>query len=109
MSAPRSILSLAAQSEVPVCVGDIIYRLIDDVRSRIIDMLPKTIETKVTGEASVLQLFDITGKSKQIIKVAGCRVVNGLVEKQKFARVIRHSRVIHEGNPHLSTLPYRFN
>jgi translation initiation factor IF-2 len=64
-------------------------------------MLPKIIETKVTGEATVLQLFDITGKAKQIIKVAGCRVVNGLVEKQKLTRVIRNGHVIHEGNPPL--------
>jgi len=83
-------------------MGDIIYHLIDDVRSRVVNMLPKTIETKVTGEATVLQLFEITGKSKQIVKVAGCRVVNGLVEKQKLARVIRNGGVIHEGNP-LST------
>ena len=69
----------------------------DDVRSRIIDMLPKIIETKVTGEATVLQLFDITGKAKQLIKVAGCRVTNGLIEKQKFARVIRLGQVVHEG------------
>ncbi len=69
----------------------------DDVRSRVIDMLPKTIETKVTGEATVLQLFDITSKAKQLIKVAGCRVTNGLIEKQKYARVIRLGQVVHEG------------
>jgi translation initiation factor IF-2 len=98
VSAPRSILSLAAQNGVPVSSGNIIYRIIDDVRSRVIDMLPKIIETKVTGEATVLQLFDITGKAKHIIKVAGCRVVNGLVEKQKLTRVIRNGHVIHEGS-----------
>jgi len=97
VSSPRSVLSLAAQNEVPIVTGNIIYRLIENVRSRIIDMLPKIIETKVTGEATVLQLFDITNKAKQIIKVAGCRVTNGLIEKQKFARVIRLGHVVHEG------------
>lgn len=63
-------------------------------------MLPKLIETKVTGEATVLQLFNITAKSKQILKVAGCRITNGLVEKHKFARVIRDGSIIHEGNMH---------
>ncbi|KAF9532310.1 P-loop containing nucleoside triphosphate hydrolase protein [Crepidotus variabilis] len=98
VSAPRAMMSLAAQNEVPLTTGNVIYRLMDDVRSRIIDMLPKTIETKVIGEATVLQLFEVTNKAKQLVKVAGCRVTNGIVEKQKHARVVRLGHVIHEGS-----------
>lgn len=90
-------MSLAARNGVSVSTGNVIYHLMDDVRSRVIGMLPKTIETKVTGEATVLQLFDITGKAKQIVKVAGCRVTNGLIEKHKYARVIRLGQVLHQG------------
>lgn len=69
----------------------------DEIRDRVIALLPVITETKVTGEATVLQLFDIQVKAKQTKKVAGCRVINGVLEKAKFARVVRDGTVIHEG------------
>jgi len=69
----------------------------DKVKDRVIALLPVITETKVTGEATVLQLFDIHLKAKQIKKVAGCRVVNGTVDKSKFARVIRSGVNVHDG------------
>jgi translation initiation factor IF-2 len=69
----------------------------DDIKGRVIALLPVIVETRVTGEATVLQLFDIHLKAKQIKKVAGCRVVNGTVDKSKFARAIRNGVKIHEG------------
>ncbi|KAF8163171.1 P-loop containing nucleoside triphosphate hydrolase protein [Crassisporium funariophilum] len=98
VSATRSILNLAAQNEVPVFSSNIIYRLVDDVRERIISLLPVIVETKVTGEATILQLFDIQLKGKQTKKIAGCRVINGVLDKQKFARVVRNGQTIHEGS-----------
>lgn len=97
VSTPRSIETLAAQNGVPICTSNIIYRLVEDIRARVTALLPVIIETKVTGEATVLQLFDIQLKGKQIKKIAGCRVTNGLVEKSKFARVVRGGVVIYEG------------
>jgi len=69
----------------------------EDIKDRVIALLPVIIETRVTGEATVLQLFEIQLKAKQTKKVAGCRVTNGLVEKTKFAKVIRDGTVMHEG------------
>lgn len=68
----------------------------DDIKGRVIALLPVIIETRVTGEATVLQLFDIHLKAKQTKKVAGCRVVNGIIDKSKFARVIRNGVKIHD-------------
>lgn len=98
VSASRSIETLAAQNGVPICTSNIIYRLVEDIRARVTALLPVIIETKVTGEATVLQLFDIQLKAKQTKKIAGCRVTNGLVEKSKFARVVRGGVMIHEGS-----------
>lgn len=98
VSTPRSIETLAAQNGVPICSSNIIYRLVEDIRARVTALLPVTVETKVTGEATVLQLFDIQLKAKQIKKIAGCRVTNGLVEKSKFARIVRGGKMIHEGS-----------
>lgn len=97
VSASRSIETLAAQKGVPLCLSNIIYRLMDDIKNRVIALLPVVIETRVLGEATVLQLFDIHLKAKQIKKVAGCRVANGIVHKSKSARVIRNGVKIHEG------------
>lgn len=94
---PRSVETVAAQNHVPIYSSKIIYRIMDEVRDRVTALLPCTYETKVTGEATVLQLFDIHLKGKTTKKIAGCRVSNGTVEKSKGARVVRNGQVIYEG------------
>jgi len=97
VTASRSIQNNAVQNGVPICTSDIIYRLVDDVRERVTALLPVIVETKVTGEATILQLFDINLKQKQTMKIAGCRVTNGVVEKSKFARVLRNGKIVYDG------------
>ena len=97
VTASRSVQNNANQNGVPVCTSDIIYRLVDDIRERVTALLPVIVETKVTGEATILQLFDINLKQKQTMKIAGCRVTNGILEKQKFARVLRNGNIIFDG------------
>ena len=97
VSVPRSAEILAVQNSVPIATSPIIYRLMEDVRQRVAALLPKIKETKVTGEASVIQMFDIQLKAKKVKKVAGCRVVNGMVERADNARIVRDGSVIHEG------------
>jgi len=69
----------------------------DEVRDRVVALLPSVVEKKVTGEAIVLELFDINMKGRQTKRVAGCRVVNGVVEKTRSARVVRDSNTVYEG------------
>jgi translation initiation factor IF-2 len=102
VTASRSVQNSATQNGVPVCTSDIIYRLVDDVRERVTALLPVVVETKVTGEATILQLFDIDLKQKQTMKIAGCRVTNGILEKQNFVRVLRNGNVLFDGT--LSTM-----
>lgn len=97
VSVPKSIEVLAAQHRVPISSSNIIYTLTDDITRRVIELLPTISETKVTGEATVLRLFNIQLKAKQYKKVAGCRVTNGLVEKNKFARLVRDGLTLHDG------------
>lgn len=88
---------LATRLGIPIISSDIIYRVMEDVRSSLVALLPLIIETKVLGEADVLQVFDIELKGGKTMKVAGCRVINGLVQKHKSARVVRAGEVIHQG------------
>ncbi|KIK82089.1 hypothetical protein PAXRUDRAFT_832418 [Paxillus rubicundulus Ve08.2h10] len=97
VSVPRSVQASASQDHVPIYSSDIIYRVMDDIQDRVISLLPCTYQTKVTGEATVLQLFDIHMKGKLTKKIAGCRVTNGIVERSSAARVMREGNVIHEG------------
>lgn len=94
---PRSMEVLAAQNQISLYSSTIIYRIMDEMKARVIALLPPIIERKVTGEANVQEVFDITLKRRQTIKVAGCRVFNGLVEKAKSARVVRDGVAIHHG------------
>ncbi|KAL0063317.1 translation initiation factor IF-2 [Marasmius tenuissimus] len=94
---PRAMEVLAAQNNVSISSSGVIYRLIEQVKDHVVKLLPVVIEKSVTGEADVLQIFEIQLKSKQTTKVAGCRVSNGLVERSKQARVVRNGEIIHEG------------
>ncbi|PCH38140.1 initiation factor 2 [Wolfiporia cocos MD-104 SS10] len=104
VAVPRLVQNEAAKQQVPVLMSSIIYRLMDDVKERVIALLPPIIERRVTGEANVLQLFDIHLKAKKIMKVAGCRVSNGVVDRAKLARVVRNGEIVHEGR--LGTLKH---
>nr|GAT59636.1 translation initiation factor IF-2 [Mycena chlorophos] len=97
VNASRNIEILAAQNQVPMFTDAIIYRLMEQVKERVVKLLPVTYETKVLGEATVLELFQITLKGKKLKTIAGSRIVNGLVEKKQLARVVRNGTVVHEG------------
>lgn len=97
VKAPKAIESLAVGQGVPIVSSSVIYRLMDAVKDQVIKLLPVTIERRVRGEATVLEIFDIHLKAKKIMKVAGCRVSNGVVEKSKSARVVRNGDTVFEG------------
>ena len=95
---PRAVRASASQDHVPIHTSDIIYRVIDDVRDRVISLLPCIYDIKVTGEATVLQLFDIQVKGGYK-RIAGCRVIQGIVQRSSSVRVLREEKIVHEGGP----------
>ncbi|GJJ12277.1 hypothetical protein Clacol_006518 [Clathrus columnatus] len=98
VSVPRAMQTLAAANDIPIISSNIIYRLMEAVKERVIALLPPIIETRVVAEATVAQLFDIHLKRKEIMTVAGCKVTNGLLEKNKAVRVVRAGTVIHDND-----------
>lgn len=64
-------------------------------------LLPHLKEIRVSGEATVQQIFDIKLKGKETLRIAGSRVSNGVVEMKEGvrARVLRGAgrEVVHEG------------
>lgn len=49
-----------------------------------------------TGEANVLQEFEITDKKKKV-KVAGCRCVKGNLKKDAMYRLMREEKILYTG------------
>jgi len=77
---------------------NIIYNLVDDVKAAMSGLLAPTIRETMLGNASILEVFNIS----KVGKVAGCRVTDGTVERGQHVRLIRDNVVVHEGK--LSTL-----
>lgn len=88
---------MAVSQNVAILTSSIIYRLMEEVKEKVIALLPPIIEHHVHGEATVQQQFRISLKSRQVLKVAGCRVSNGIIERQRQARLIRDGKTIFEG------------
>lgn len=87
---------LAENAGVEILDHNIIYRVIDAVRDKLSDQLPPLIKHTVEGEAEVLQVFDIMVK-KEIIKIAGCKITNGTINKESPIRVSRDNQLVFDG------------
>jgi translation initiation factor IF-2 len=94
----------ARVQEVQIIESDIIYRLMDEIKDRVLKLLPALFETRVSGEATVMQIFEIKLKAKQTKKIAGCSVIHGAINKTRKARVVRGGATVHTGMIYLTLL-----
>lgn len=97
LKASRNMQASATAAGVTILVNDVIYRLIDQVKERVIELLPKQYDYRVLGEASILQIFEIRPKGAAPKKVAGCRITNGIVQKSAKVRIMRDREIIFTG------------
>jgi translation initiation factor IF-2 len=97
VKADKRIQQQASMSNVPVKSYNVIYKLLDDVKSSLCDMLPPIVTTQVNGEATILQIFQITVKGRETKPIAGCRITNGSVTRNGRVRVVRNKETIWEG------------
>ncbi|XP_071453637.1 translation initiation factor IF-2, mitochondrial [Hetaerina americana] len=96
---PERIAKIARKKQVRVRMHNVIYRLVDDIKSEIQERLPPRQVEDILGEANVLQEFIIT-EGKKKVPVAGCRCTKGTLKKNAYFRVRRAQEVIHEGELH---------
>ncbi|KAI9104800.1 hypothetical protein DFS34DRAFT_691034 [Phlyctochytrium arcticum] len=95
--ADKRTLSYAAAKRVPVTPHQIIYNLLDHLKSLLSDLLPPDIITVVNGEAEIAQVFMINVKGKLQEPVAGSRVISGKVLKNSKVKILRAGEVIFDG------------
>ncbi|MDC3154545.1 translation initiation factor IF-2 [Pelagibacteraceae bacterium] len=72
---------------------NIIYELIEYVSDFASGKLKPTIKESFIGKAEVLQIFKVS----KIGAIAGCRVIEGTVDKNAKVRVMRSEEVIYDG------------
>lgn len=85
--------SLAEREGIEIRYYNIIYDLVDDVKAAMSGLLSPERRETFLGNAQILEVFNIT----KVGKVAGCRVVEGKVERGAGVRLVRDNVVIHEG------------
>jgi len=84
---------LAKSEGVLIKTYKVIYELIDDVRNILAGLLEPEIREVSLGQAEVRETFKIP----KIGTVAGCYVLQGVIQRDALARVRRDGEVIFEG------------
>lgn len=88
---------MAEAAGVKILDSRIIYSLVDDVKAMLSEQLAPIITQKVLGEAEVAQIFEITTKNKVTVPVAGCKVRNGVLDRNKKVKLLRGREIIYDG------------
>ncbi len=84
---------LAAAEGVSIRTYNIIYRLTEDLEKALKGMLGGEEKETLLGKAQVLAVF----KVPKVGKVAGCRVLEGVLRRNALVRVRRGDEVLFEG------------
>ena len=83
----------AEREGVDVRLYRVIYDAINDVEAAMKGMLDPEFVEKVTGHAEVRQIFKASG----VGTIAGSYVLDGTIQRDSSARIIRDGIVVHEG------------
>ena len=86
-------IETAKEYNVDIRLYNIIYKLVEDLEDAMKGMLEPEYEEKVLGQAEVRQLF----KFSKVGTIAGCMVIDGVVNNNAKARLIRDGVVIYDG------------
>lgn len=84
--------ALAEREGVEIRQYNIIYEVTDDIKKALEGLLRPEVVQSRTGRAIVLQTFDIS----RFGRVAGCRVLNGVIERSNMIRIVRDQRILNE-------------
>ncbi|KIX01006.1 translation initiation factor IF-2 [Rhinocladiella mackenziei CBS 650.93] len=92
----NSIRRLAEATNLGILNHNVIYKITDDVKEKLSAQLPPIVTQRVLGEAEIGEIFEINIK-RGILKIAGCRVTNGIIRRSEKIRVLRNGEVVYTG------------
>nr|CCA18792.1 translation initiation factor IF2 putative [Albugo laibachii Nc14] len=91
---PTSIEKEAMQKNVSIRSHNIIYHLLEDIKGLLQQNLAQVVEKNVVGSAEVLQAIAISGSSRNLARVAGCRVIAGKLNVSSKFRLLRNGTTL---------------
>ena len=86
-------MEIAKEYNVDIRLYNIIYKLVEDLEDAMKGMLEPEYEEKVIGQAEVRQLF----KFSKVGTIAGCMVIDGVINSNSKARLVRDGVVVYDG------------
>ncbi|MFH0787109.1 MAG: translation initiation factor IF-2 [Pseudomonadota bacterium] len=89
----HKVQELAEQEQVDVRFYDIIYQLVSDVKDAMVGMLEPVYKEVVHGHAEIRDLFHVP----KVGAIAGSFVIDGKIERNAKARLLRDQVVIYDG------------
>ncbi|EJK72952.1 hypothetical protein THAOC_05466 [Thalassiosira oceanica] len=84
-TADKETKAQAITDQVSIRSHDIIYRLLEDAKDYFKNYLPVKLVDKIQGKANVQAVFDVTDSKKNAVSIAGLRVTEGHLYKEKSA------------------------
>jgi len=91
--ADSAVRDMARNNGVDIRYHSVVYRITDEIKEILSGKLAPERKENFIGYADVIALFTV-GKG---IKVAGCRVSEGVIKKSAFVRLLRDNVVIYDG------------
>ncbi|KAF8818910.1 translation initiation factor IF-2 [Rickettsia endosymbiont of Cardiosporidium cionae] len=85
-------LMKATQYNIKIVDSPIIYRLIDELKSVISEMLDPIKSEKYLGRAKIIEVFTIS----KIGKIAGSYIIDGVIKLNSKIKILHNNTVLHE-------------
>ncbi len=83
----------AEQEKISISSFNIIYEVLDFIKSKMSGLLTPEVDEKIIGTAEILEIFKVS----KVGKVAGSKVTDGEILQDSNARVIRDGAIIFNG------------
>ena len=83
----------AEQEKISISNFNIIYEVLDFIKSKMSGLLTPEVDEKIIGTAEILEIFKVS----KVGKVAGSKVTDGEITQDSNARVIRDGAIILNG------------
>jgi translation initiation factor IF-2 len=84
---------LAENENIKISSYNIIYEVLDYIKTKMSGLLTPDVQEKITGTAEILEIFKVSGAGK----VAGSKIIEGDILSTSNIRIIRDGAIIYTG------------
>eukprot|EP00850_Spirogloea_muscicola_P008579 SM000046S16360 [mRNA] locus=s46:165189:169443:- [translate_table: standard] len=91
----------ARRAGVDILSHKVIYHLLEEVGGILVARAPGVKESRVAGQAEVLQVFEVKGRGREQIgatMIAGLRLAEGKLQRSSKVKVLRSGETVFEGS-----------